>query len=61
MQKGQKLFHTIVFIIGSTIYLLLFLLIFTKVFDKRMPLLPEFLPLAALVLVSVFLLLKDSD
>ena len=66
VQKKRQLIEVALFFICGFIYCILYILIFTKLFDKRPPVRPvEFIPLIPLVLLwfyfSIFLIFKDGE
>jgi len=66
VQKKRHLIKATLIFICSFIYCILFILIFTKLFDKRPPVWPvEYIPLIPLVLLwiyfSIFIISKDGE
>jgi hypothetical protein len=58
--KNRLIEATLFFIIGSILYCG-FILIFTRLFDQRMPVIQEFLPLFAVFVLSIFIFFnKDT-
>jgi hypothetical protein len=59
MQKKQKLIDAALFLGCGLLYYIPFIFIFTKMFDKRLPVIQEFIPIIPLVLLSILLIFTD--
>lgn len=65
VQKKRKLIEVALFFAGGAIYFILFLVIFTKLFDERSYVRVELIPLIPLFLLwiyfSIFIVFKDGE
>ncbi len=61
MNLKQKLVEALTFLLSGGLFFIAFLFVFAKMFDLRMPVIQEYIPLIPLILLTVFIFFKKDE